>query len=48
MEGEKGDTFFIILDGQIEVMKAQLIPVSKSATLAPLTDLSPEDYNEQM
>ena len=27
VEGDKGDTFYIILDGQVEVLKAQMVPI---------------------
>ena len=38
VEGQDGETFYFILQGEVEVLKAQMIPVSESKLLVPGTE----------
>ena len=38
VEGREGDTFYFILQGEVEVLKAQMIPISESKLLVPETE----------
>ena len=38
VEGRDGETFYFILQGEVEVLKAQMIPISESKLLNPATD----------
>lgn len=43
IEGDSGDTFFIILEGQIDVLKAQMIPVGTNLPKVDEKDLDEDE-----
>lgn len=43
IEGDSGDTFFIILEGQIDVLKAQMIPVGTNLSKVDEKDLDEDE-----
>lgn len=47
VEGDYGDSFYIILSGKVAVLKAQLIPIDQDKVITKLEEGELEDMSEE-